>query len=85
MALTEIRKNEKEEDKWMFDPNSERIRKKQRIKERIKQVLLFCSRMHISSHEVGLKLGKNLSRNNNFACIQIGQLSFHAEQRAVSE
>jgi len=47
-AISEFKKAELEDDKLMFDPNAESIKKKRKAKEKLKRLLILCSRLKIT-------------------------------------
>lgn len=51
-AIKDMKTIEREKDKMMYDPNVERIMKKRRTKQKLKILLLRCSRLKLEIKDI---------------------------------
>ncbi|KAL4456303.1 hypothetical protein ABPG74_014264 [Tetrahymena malaccensis] len=51
-ALKELDQAEYDNDKLMFDPNCERIKKKRRVKQKLRKLLIKCAKMDIKAKDI---------------------------------
>ncbi|KAL4504332.1 hypothetical protein ABPG72_009778 [Tetrahymena utriculariae] len=51
-ALKELDQEEYDNDKLIFDPNCERIKKKRRLKQKLRKLLIKCAKMNIKAKDI---------------------------------